>query len=91
MERAGPRRPRAGGRPARLVGVTRSLGYQPDGWSIRARKGRPVRLLRFRIDRDGWLASRRHTVTIEGLEACLPMFGLGAGLEPLPDAVEPMT
>jgi RimJ/RimL family protein N-acetyltransferase len=76
--------------PASL-GVTRSLGYQADGWSIRARKGRPVRLLRFRIDRDGWLAARRHDVTIQGLEACLPMFGLGPGLEPLRDVVDPMT
>lgn len=75
--------------PASL-GVTRSLGYEADGWSVRARKGQPARLLRFRIDRDRWQAARRHQVTVEGLEPCLSMFGLGPELEPLADPVDPM-
>ena len=72
------------------LGVTRSLGYEADGWSVRARKGVPVRLLRFRIDRERWSAHRSHEVAIEGLEACLPLFGLGPDLEPLDDPVDPM-
>lgn len=75
--------------PASL-GVTRSLGYEDDGWSVHPRKGLPVRLLRFRIDRERWSAHRRHEVAIDGLEACLPMFGLGPDLEPLPDLRDPI-
>lgn len=75
--------------PASL-GVTRSLGYEDDGWSLRARQGRPARLLRFRIDRDRWLAHRRHEVAIEGLGPCLAMFGLDDDHQPLPHPVDPM-
>jgi RimJ/RimL family protein N-acetyltransferase len=72
------------------LGVTRSLGYEPDGMEVRARKGRPVQLLRFRMDRAGWDARTRPTVTVTGLEPCLPMFGLAPDLTPLPDVTEPM-
>lgn len=74
----------------RSLGVTRSLGYEPDGWDVRSRKGAPQRMLRFRLDRDGWEGSRRHDVTVTGLEPCLAMFGLAADRSPLPDVVDPM-
>jgi hypothetical protein len=31
---------------------------------------------RLRLDRHTWQATRQTPVSIEGLEACLPMFGL---------------
>jgi hypothetical protein len=49
-----------------------------------------VQLLRFRMDRAGWDARTRPTVTVTGLEPCLPMFGLAPDLTPLPDVTEPM-
>lgn len=75
---------------ARSLGVTRSLGYEDDGWEVRARKGQPVRLLRFRIDRAAWEAHRRIDVALGGLPPCLPMFGLAPDLSPLADVVDPM-
>lgn len=75
---------------ARSLGVTRSLGYEPDGWEVRARKGEPQRMLRFRMDRARWRAARRHDVALTGLEPCLAMFGLAADRSVLPHAADPM-
>ncbi|WP_106397893.1 GNAT family N-acetyltransferase [Actinocorallia populi] len=57
-------------------GVTRRLGYRPNGVTRSAVLDRPVEELRFVLDRDGWLAHRRVETEIEGLPPCLPRFGL---------------
>ncbi len=59
-------------------GVSRKLGYAPDGIERKASRGRPATLLRLRLDREGWLATRSLPVEIGCLEPCLPMFGLAA-------------
>ncbi len=60
--------------------VSRKLGYEPDGISRQVRRGQPATEVRFRLSRETWAARRRVPVTIEGLEECLPMFGLpGSG------------
>ncbi len=43
-------------------GVTRSLGYEPNGWDIQMRRGEPDRMLHFVLTRERWqaAASRRH-------------------------------
>ena len=56
--------------------VSRKLGYQPDGIERRSRRGQPATVLRLRLDRPTWEATHTLPVTITGLEACLPMFGL---------------
>lgn len=61
------------------LAISRSLHYQEDGHEVRDRQGRPVRELRFRLEREVWERTRRHDVEIEGLDPCLPLFGLGAG------------
>jgi len=62
--------------PASL-GVTRSLGYQPDGIDIRVRRGLAASIEHFRLDRADWEARlRRDDITITGLEPCLPLLGL---------------
>jgi RimJ/RimL family protein N-acetyltransferase len=68
---------------AASLGVSRKLGYLDDGTERQVSRGRPGELRRLRLDRAGWQAlkaaapSAAGEVVIEGLEPCLPMFGLG--------------
>jgi RimJ/RimL family protein N-acetyltransferase len=64
--------------PASL-GVSRKLGYAPDGIARHVSRGRPATTQRLRLDRETWAGRRAVPVSIEGLEPCLPMFGLGPG------------
>jgi RimJ/RimL family protein N-acetyltransferase len=56
--------------------VSRKLGYVDDGIERHVVRGTPTVGRRVRLDRAGWAAHRTVPVTIEGLEPCLPMFGL---------------
>ncbi|WP_020576137.1 GNAT family N-acetyltransferase [Actinopolymorpha alba] len=58
------------------IGVSRKLGYQPDGIDRDVLNGKPVISQRFRLTREGWAATNRPSVTIEGLKPCLKEFGL---------------
>ena len=63
-------------------GVSRKLGYEPDGISIDARGGEALISDRLRLVRDRW--STPAEVSVTGLEPCLPLFGLpgpGAGVQ----------
>jgi RimJ/RimL family protein N-acetyltransferase len=68
---------------AASLGVSRKLGYLDDGTERQVIRGRAGELRRLRLDRAGWQAlnavagSPAGDVVIEGLEPCLPMFGLG--------------
>jgi RimJ/RimL family protein N-acetyltransferase len=62
--------------PASL-GVTRALGYRPNGSFVDAREGTAVRHLEFSLRRADWEPQRRHDITIWGLEPCLPLLGAG--------------
>jgi RimJ/RimL family protein N-acetyltransferase len=55
--------------------VSRKLGYADDGIARHFVRGAPIVGRRVRLDRAGWEAARTVPVKIEGLEACLPMFG----------------
>ncbi|GAA3428445.1 GNAT family N-acetyltransferase [Streptosporangium sandarakinum] len=55
------------------LGVSRKLGYVPDGVEIRSRRGEAAELHRLRLARDAWTA--RDDIAIHGLEPCLPLFG----------------
>jgi RimJ/RimL family protein N-acetyltransferase len=67
--------------PASL-GVSRKLGYVDDGVDRLAVRGRAVESRRFRIAREAWLAAGGASglgigdVAIDGLEPCLPLFGI---------------
>lgn len=58
--------------------VSAKFGYVPDGLSRRSSEG----VLRFDqrllLSREAWERHRNIEVTVEGLEPCLPMFGLPA-------------
>lgn len=56
--------------------VSRKLGYADDGIERHVRRGQPATLQRLRLDRRTWQAYRSVQVTIEGLEPCMPMFGI---------------
>lgn len=59
------------------LGVSRSLGYRPNGESYLARGGGVDTLVHLRLTRDQWLVTdAADVVTIEGFEPCRPFFGL---------------
>ena len=72
------------------LGVSRSLGYQPNGVSFQPRgDGRDV-MTYLRLSRADWLASGRSAgVRIEGFDACRPLFGLPVSGLPLSGSSSP--
>ncbi|WP_327367552.1 GNAT family N-acetyltransferase [Streptomyces sp. NBC_01217] len=58
----------------RSLGVSRRLGYLPDGLEVAAVRGAPVTLQRLRLDRSRWEEFRAVDVTVEGLGGCLEEF-----------------
>ncbi|WP_405509276.1 GNAT family N-acetyltransferase [Streptomyces cyaneofuscatus] len=58
------------------LGVSRRLGYEPDGRQIEVIRGEAVTLQRVRLDRAGWEKHRSVDVTVEGLDACRADFGV---------------
>ncbi|MFG2717076.1 GNAT family N-acetyltransferase [Streptomyces sp. NPDC048416] len=58
----------------RSLGVSRRLGYRPDGIQSAAVRDRPVTLQRLRLDRADWERHRTVDVRVEGLEECRDMF-----------------
>ncbi|QDL75721.1 N-acetyltransferase [Streptomyces malaysiensis subsp. malaysiensis] len=59
----------------RSLGVSRRLGYRPDGLSVVAVRGEARTLQRLRLDRAAWEEHRTTPVEIAGLEPCRPLFG----------------
>jgi RimJ/RimL family protein N-acetyltransferase len=57
-------------------GVSRSLGYEPNGYGSLAPDGVARDTQRFRMTLEGWRSRVRPSVTVEGLDACREMFGL---------------
>lgn len=63
---------------AASLAVSRKLGYRDDGIERHVVRGKDVTMQRLRLSRADWQVHRSIDVGIEGLEACLPMFGLGS-------------
>lgn len=61
------------------LGVSRALGYRPNGEMLERRDdGRDV-MLHMRLTRESWLESEQSAgITIGGFEPCRPLFGLAA-------------
>ncbi len=55
-------------------GVSRKLGYRPDGISRDVLDGQPVVSDRLRLTREDWERSRQLQVTVTGLEPCRRFF-----------------
>jgi RimJ/RimL family protein N-acetyltransferase len=58
---------------AASLGVTRHLGYEPNGEGVELRRNDPDRMLRFRMERAQWEQARRADIHLLGLEPCLPL------------------
>jgi RimJ/RimL family protein N-acetyltransferase len=56
--------------------VSEKLGYEGAGEDVASPRGVPVRNRKFRLTRERWRARDRPRVEIEGLEPCLPLFGV---------------
>lgn len=58
--------------------VTEKLGYQPNGETIEVRgDDKAERSIQFRLERADWEKTRPDDITIDGLDPCLPLLGLG--------------
>ena len=58
------------------IGVSRALGYEDNGVLTKLRRGVPTRQIQFRLERPAWEQQRPDRATIEGLDACLALFGV---------------
>jgi hypothetical protein len=59
------------------LGVTRRLGYAPNGESLKVRRGKSATSLHFAMTRDYFDAHlRRDDIVLHGVEPCLPLLGL---------------
>jgi RimJ/RimL family protein N-acetyltransferase len=65
---------------AASMATSRSLGYRPNGEQLVLRRGQPDRLVNLALDRRTWMSRRRDDITIDGLEACVGMFGVSPAL-----------
>lgn len=62
-------------------GVSRALGYRPNGSLLAPRPSGGAPMSRFLLTREDWLltpASRRQDIEVHGLETSLPILGLPA-------------
>ncbi|MGW7350304.1 GNAT family N-acetyltransferase [Streptomyces sp. NPDC054784] len=57
-------------------GVSRALGYEPNGTDWDTRRGEPARIQRWRLTRDTWERHRRNDIELSGVAECLPVLGL---------------
>jgi RimJ/RimL family protein N-acetyltransferase len=60
---------------ARSMGVTRSLGYEPDGRARHVVAGQAVDFVRAWMTAEKWRSRPRASVSVEGLDACRELFG----------------
>ncbi|MFG2908539.1 GNAT family N-acetyltransferase [Kitasatospora sp. NPDC048286] len=56
--------------------VSRKHGYEPDGTTHHAVRGRAVTERRLLLTRERWQQRHSVPVTLDGLTPCLPLFGL---------------
>lgn len=56
--------------------VSEKLGYEPAGEGVASPRGVPVRNRKFRLTLQRWQSGQYAAVEIDGLEPCLPLFGL---------------
>jgi RimJ/RimL family protein N-acetyltransferase len=61
---------------AASLGVTRRLGYEPNGSRLVVRRGEPATLSNFRMTRHHWVAIRRPDISVEGAEAVRSLLGI---------------
>ena len=65
------------------LGVTRAIGYEPNGSTMHSVRNKAVEQYRFAMDRKAWLdrASQFSKIEVAGFENCRSLFGLDVDLE----------
>ena len=59
------------------LGVSRSLGYRPNGEMLDRRDDGVDVMVHLRLTRESWIASQQSAgITVSGFEPCRPLFGL---------------
>lgn len=58
------------------LGVSRAVGYEENGIGRLAPRGEARDMQRFRMTIAGWKSRARPEVRVEGLDACLELFGV---------------
>jgi RimJ/RimL family protein N-acetyltransferase len=61
-------------------GVSRSLGYEPNGSLLAPRPSGPAPMSRFLLTWESWERRRRTDIAIDGLDACRALLGIGPAL-----------
>ena len=56
--------------------VSEAIGYERNGYDRVAPQGKPRDHIRYRMTVEGWRSRPRPKVEVEGLDACLDVFGL---------------
>jgi RimJ/RimL family protein N-acetyltransferase len=56
-------------------GVSRRLGYLPDGIDVHERRGQPTTLRRYRLSLGDWQQRERPALQVQGLDACRALLG----------------
>ncbi|MFC7550338.1 GNAT family N-acetyltransferase [Plantactinospora sp. GCM10030261] len=59
-------------------GVSRKLGYEPDGISVDARGDEALVSDRLRLTRERWAERQGPAARVDGMAVCRSMFGLGS-------------
>ncbi|HEY1917855.1 MAG TPA: GNAT family protein [Streptosporangiaceae bacterium] len=57
-------------------GVSRALGYEPNGTDWDTRRGEAALIQRWRLTRENWERTRRDDIELAGVQECLPALGL---------------
>jgi len=58
------------------LATSKSLGYVENGDRLMLRRNKPDRIIDLKLDRATWASRRRDDIEIDGLDACLEMFGV---------------
>ncbi|MBZ9712613.1 GNAT family N-acetyltransferase [Deinococcus multiflagellatus] len=58
--------------------ISAALGYQPNGTDWATRRGQPVLVQRWRLQREAWARTRRDDIQLAGVEACRPVLFIEA-------------
>jgi len=58
-------------------GVSRALGYEPNGTGWATRRGQPAQLMRWKLSSERWARIRRDDIELAGVPACRLVLGLG--------------
>jgi RimJ/RimL family protein N-acetyltransferase len=61
--------------------VSTKLGCEPAGEGVVSPRGAPLREREFVLTHERWSSRRTTPVVVQGLEPCLPLFGLGVKAE----------